>query len=153
MVEVEACSDLQPRSTFLKMSTPAPNGDIPKGVFGSEIPALVGINFGNSYASISVLNKVRNRQTICASSSKLTSICRKGCRIASRTKMASDKLLQPSLFTAKKWSVTIKENQRGALFTQNDRWVIQYIGNQAKPQLIKNAKNTIQHFRNLLGKR
>jgi len=47
------------------MSTPTPNGDISKEVSGSEIPAVVGINFGNSYASISVLNKVRNRHTIC----------------------------------------------------------------------------------------
>lgn len=103
VVEVEACSDLQPRSTFLKMGTPTPNGDVPKEVSGSEIPAVVGINFGNSYASISVLNKVRNRHTICASSSKLTSTYRKGCRIASRMRMASDKSLQPSLFMAKKW--------------------------------------------------
>jgi len=30
---------------------------------------------------------------------------------------------------------------------------LQYIGNQAKPQLVKNSKNTIVGFRNLLGKR
>ena len=28
-----------------------------------------------------------------------------------------------------------------------------YIGNQAKPQLVKNAQNTITGFRNLLGKK
>lgn len=28
----------------------------------------------------------------------------------------------------------------------------QYIGNQAKPQLVKNSQNTILGFRNLLGK-
>ena len=30
---------------------------------------------------------------------------------------------------------------------------LQYIGNVAKPQLVKNAKNTIIGFRNLLGKK
>jgi hypothetical protein len=29
---------------------------------------------------------------------------------------------------------------------------LQYIGNQAKPQLVKNSKNTIVGFRDLLGK-
>jgi heat shock 70kDa protein 1/2/6/8 len=29
--------------------------------------------------------------------------------------------------------------------------IYQYIGNQAMPQLVKNAKNTIIGFRNLLG--
>lgn len=31
--------------------------------------------------------------------------------------------------------------------------LIQYIGNQAKHQLVKNSKNTIVGFRNLLGKK
>jgi len=103
VVGVGACFDLEPHFTFLEMGTPTPNGDVLKEVSGSEIPAVVGINFGNSYASISVLNKVRNHHTICASSARLTSICRKGCQIASRMKMASDRLLQQSLFTVKKW--------------------------------------------------
>lgn len=30
---------------------------------------------------------------------------------------------------------------------------LQYIGNQAKQQLVKNGKNTIVGFRNLLGKK
>lgn len=30
---------------------------------------------------------------------------------------------------------------------------VQYIGNQAKQQLVKNAKNTITGFRNLIGKK
>jgi molecular chaperone DnaK (HSP70) len=31
--------------------------------------------------------------------------------------------------------------------------IIQYIGNQAKHQLVKNSQNTITSFRNLLGKK
>ena len=42
----------------------APNGIIPNGTAGapidvSAVPSIVGINFGNSYASIAVLTKVR----------------------------------------------------------------------------------------------
>lgn len=42
----------------------APNGLIPNGTAEapieiSAIPSIVGINFGNSYASIAVLTKVR----------------------------------------------------------------------------------------------
>lgn len=40
------------------MSGPQPNGATNAANNTSRIPPVVGINFGNSYASIAVLNKV-----------------------------------------------------------------------------------------------
>ncbi|KAF8877414.1 Hsp70 protein-domain-containing protein [Infundibulicybe gibba] len=87
---------------------PAPNGTAEAPIDVSPIPPVVGINFGNSYASIAeglaecIANEDGERQIACAISFHGEEI---------------------------------------------------YIGNQAKPQLIKNSKNTITGFRNLLGKR
>jgi hypothetical protein len=36
---------------------------------------------------------------------------------------------------------------------RSDQVPLQYIGNQATHQLVKNAQNTISGFRNLLGKK
>ncbi|KAF8896742.1 Hsp70 protein-domain-containing protein [Gymnopilus junonius] len=92
-------------------STPAQNGraDTPsRPAPSSSLPPVVGINFGNSYASIaeglaeSIANEDGERQIACAIS-----------------------------------------------FHGEEM----YIGNQAKQQLVKNSKNTITGFRNLLGKK
>ncbi|KAJ7257928.1 Hsp70 protein-domain-containing protein [Mycena haematopus] len=89
---------------------PTPNGNAaqPAEVTPSNIPAVVGINFGNTYASIAeglaecIANENGERQIACA-------IAFHGEEI--------------------------------------------YVGNQAMPQLVKNAHNTITGFRNLLGKK
>ncbi|TFK48017.1 actin-like ATPase domain-containing protein [Heliocybe sulcata] len=90
----------------------AANGTVPNGTAdatsSSSQPTVVGINFGNSYASIAeglsecIANEDGERQIACAIS------------------FHGEEL---------------------------------YIGNQAKPQLVKNAQNTIIGFRNLLGKK
>lgn len=41
------------------MAVTQPNGSADAPIEVSAIPTVVGINFGNSYASIAVLNKVR----------------------------------------------------------------------------------------------
>ncbi|PCH32980.1 actin-like ATPase domain-containing protein [Wolfiporia cocos MD-104 SS10] len=85
-----------------------PNGTADAPIEVSLIPTVVGINFGNSYASIAegsaecIANEDGERQIACAVSFHGEEI---------------------------------------------------YIGNQAKHQLVKNSKNTITGFRNLLGKK
>ena len=54
-----------PLSPTSKMSQPNGTADAPIEV--SSIPTVVGINFGNSYASISVLTKVRATSIVLAS--------------------------------------------------------------------------------------
>ncbi|KAF8154933.1 Hsp70 protein-domain-containing protein [Crassisporium funariophilum] len=85
-----------------------PNGSAEAPLELSKLPPVVGINFGNSYASIaeglaeSIANEDGERQIACA-----------------------------------------------IAFHGEEM----YIGNQAKQQLVKNSKNTIMGFRNLLGKK
>jgi hypothetical protein len=67
--------------------------------------------------------------------------------IASPMKMVNVKLQLLYRFTAKRWYFQLLE-----ALDQNFHHPPQYIGNQAIPQLVKNAKNTIIGFRNLLGK-
>ncbi|KIM31188.1 hypothetical protein M408DRAFT_327475 [Serendipita vermifera MAFF 305830] len=94
-------------------STPQPNGtvDPKKGPPSARAPPVVGINFGNSYASIAVLNKDGVPDCIANEDGER--------QIATALSYYGEEM---------------------------------YIGNQAKPQLVKNSKNTIVGFRNLLGK-
>ncbi|KDR73184.1 hypothetical protein GALMADRAFT_72563 [Galerina marginata CBS 339.88] len=87
---------------------PMQNGSAEAPIRVSSLPPVVGINFGNSYASIAeglaecIANEDGERQIACA-----------------------------------------------IAFHGEEM----YIGNQAKQQLVKNAKNSIIGFRNLLGKK
>ncbi|TRM62782.1 Hsp70 protein-domain-containing protein [Schizophyllum amplum] len=76
------------------------------------IPPVVGINFGNSYASIAVFTKEGHAECIANEDGERQIAC--------------------------------------ALAFYGEEM---YIGNQAKPQLVKNGKNTITGFRNILGKK
>ncbi|KAF8632368.1 hypothetical protein AX15_001903 [Amanita polypyramis BW_CC] len=76
----------------------------------SALPPVVGINLGNSYASIAVFTKESVAECIANQDGERQIAC------------------------------------AIALIGQEV-----YIGNQAKPHLVKNAKNTIQGFRDLLG--
>ncbi|KAF8995919.1 hypothetical protein BDQ17DRAFT_1544996 [Cyathus striatus] len=78
----------------------------------STLPPVVGINFGNSYASIAVFTKEGVAESIANEDGER--------QIACAISFHGEEL---------------------------------YIGNQAKHQLVKNAKNTIVGFRNLLGKK
>ncbi|KAG8939115.1 Hsp70 protein that interacts with Zuo1p [Tulasnella sp. 419] len=73
---------------------------------------VIGINFGNSYASIAVINKARQPECIANEDG---------------------------------------ERQIAAAISYSGQEV--YVGNGAKPHLIKNAQNTITQFRNLLGRK
>ncbi|KAK4685579.1 hypothetical protein P7C73_g4559, partial [Tremellales sp. Uapishka_1] len=73
-------------------------------------PAILGINFGQSYASIAVIDKEGHASCIANEEG---------------------------------------ERQIACAISYNGEEV--YIGNGAKPQLVKNGKNTIMGFRNLLG--
>ncbi|KAL5533456.1 SSZ1 [Sanghuangporus sanghuang] len=75
-------------------------------------PTVVGINFGNSYASIAVINKEGLADCIANEDGER--------QIACAVSFHGEEI---------------------------------YIGNQAKPQLVRNAQNTIINFRNLLGKK
>ncbi|KAF9070436.1 Hsp70 protein-domain-containing protein [Rhodocollybia butyracea] len=77
-----------------------------------NIPALVGINFGNSFASIAVFTKDGLAECIANEDGER--------QIASALSFFGEEM---------------------------------YIGTPAKAQLVKNAKNTIVGFRNLLGKK
>ncbi|KAG9027225.1 Hsp70 protein that interacts with Zuo1p [Tulasnella sp. JGI-2019a] len=77
-----------------------------------KLETVIGINFGNSYASIAVINKENQAECIATEDGER--------QIACAISYSGQEL---------------------------------YIGNGAKPQLVKNAKNTISHFRNLLGKK
>ncbi|KDQ51375.1 hypothetical protein JAAARDRAFT_41229 [Jaapia argillacea MUCL 33604] len=95
----------------------AANGAIPNGSADAPIdvsgsPNVVGINFGNSYASIAVLTKEGLSECIANEDGER--------QIACAISFHGEEI---------------------------------YIGNQAKPQLIKNGHNTIVGFRNLLGKK
>ncbi|KAF8345014.1 Hsp70 protein-domain-containing protein [Amanita rubescens] len=76
----------------------------------SALPPVVGINLGNSYASIAVFTKERVAECIANQDGERQIAC-------------------------------------AIAFIGQEV----YIGNQAKPHLVKNAKNTIQGFRDLLG--
>ncbi|THU93426.1 actin-like ATPase domain-containing protein [Dendrothele bispora CBS 962.96] len=78
----------------------------------STIPAVVGINFGNSFASIAVFTKEGLAECIANEDGER--------QIACAVSFFGEEM---------------------------------YIGNQAKNQLVKNSKNTIVGFRNLLGKK
>ncbi|KAL5528904.1 hypothetical protein ACEPAG_4878 [Sanghuangporus baumii] len=75
-------------------------------------PTVVGINFGNSYASIAVINKEGLADCIANEDGER--------QIACAVSFHGEEI---------------------------------YIGNQAKPQLVRNAQNTIINFRNLLGRK
>ncbi|PAV23392.1 actin-like ATPase domain-containing [Pyrrhoderma noxium] len=94
---------------FTKMS--APNGSAPEAT-GKKMSTVVGINFGNTYASIAVITKEGLADCIANEDGERQIAC--------------------------------------AISFQGEEL---YIGNQAKPQLVKNAENTIINFRNLLGKK
>ncbi|KAG8869170.1 Hsp70 protein that interacts with Zuo1p [Tulasnella sp. 331] len=87
------------------MSAAAPNGT-------SKFETVIGINFGDNYASIAVINKENQPECIANEDG---------------------------------------ERQIACAISYNGQEL--YVGNGAKPQLVKNAKNTISHFRNLLGKK
>ncbi|KAF7294520.1 Sorting nexin-41 [Mycena kentingensis (nom. inval.)] len=78
----------------------------------SNLPAVVGINFGNSYASIAVYTKEGQAECIANENGER--------QIACAVAFHGEEI---------------------------------YVGNQAMPQLVKNAQNTITGFRNLLGKK
>ncbi|KAH9828980.1 actin-like ATPase domain-containing protein [Rhodofomes roseus] len=89
-----------------------PNGTADAPIEVSSIPTVVGINFGNSYASIAVLAKEGSADCIANEDGER--------QIACAVAFLGEEV---------------------------------YIGNQAKPQLVKNSHNTIMGFRNLLGKK
>ncbi|KAH9931327.1 actin-like ATPase domain-containing protein [Fomitopsis serialis] len=89
-----------------------PNGTADAPIEVSSVPTVVGINFGNSYASIAVLTKEGSADCIANEDGER--------QIACAVAFLGEEL---------------------------------YIGNQAKPQLVKNSHNTILGFRNLLGKK
>ncbi|KAI5885042.1 actin-like ATPase domain-containing protein [Schizophyllum commune H4-8] len=89
-----------------------PNGTAEAPIEVSTLPPVVGINFGNSYASIAVFTKEGHAECIANEDGERQIAC--------------------------------------ALAFHGEEM---YIGNQAKPQLVKNAKNTIVGFRNILGKK
>ncbi|KAK0186750.1 Hsp70 protein-domain-containing protein [Armillaria mellea] len=88
------------------------NGSADPSVEGTPIPPVVGINFGNSYASIAVFTKEGLAECIAN-----------------------------------------EDGERQIACTIAFHGEETYIGNQAKHQLVKNSKNTITGFRNLLGKK
>ncbi|KAG6868835.1 hypothetical protein C0993_009372 [Termitomyces sp. T159_Od127] len=90
----------------------APNGSAEPPADRSSLPAIVGINFGNSFSSIAVFTKEGVAECIANEDGER--------QIASAVSFSGEEI---------------------------------YIGNQATHQLVKNAKNTIVGFRNLLGKR
>ncbi|KAG8686391.1 Hsp70 protein that interacts with Zuo1p [Ceratobasidium sp. 394] len=75
-------------------------------------PAVIGINFGNAYASIAVINN--EGQADC---------------------------------------IANEDGERQIAAAVSYFGLEEYIGNQAKPQLVKNSQNTITNFRNQLGKK
>ncbi|KAI0724749.1 actin-like ATPase domain-containing protein [Fomitopsis betulina] len=89
-----------------------PNGSADAPIDISSAPIVVGINFGNSYASISVLAKEGSADCIANEDGER--------QIACAVAFLGEEI---------------------------------YIGNQAKPQLVKNSQNTILGFRNLLGRK
>ncbi|KAJ7695096.1 Hsp70 protein-domain-containing protein [Mycena rosella] len=94
---------------------PTPNGNAakpPVEATPSNIPAVVGINFGNAYASIAVYTKEGLAECIANENGERQIAC--------------------------------------AIAFHGEEI---YVGNQAMPQLVKNAQNTITGFRNLLGKK
>ncbi|CAG7854783.1 SubName: Full=Related to SSZ1-regulator protein involved in pleiotropic drug resistance {ECO:0000313/EMBL:CCA73223.1} [Serendipita indica DSM 11827] len=93
------------------MSSPQVNGTTTPANTTQRAPPVVGINFGNSYASIAILNKDGVPDCIANEDGER--------QIATALSFHGEEM---------------------------------YIGNQAKPQLVKNSKNTIVGFRNLLGK-
>ncbi|KAF7356851.1 Sorting nexin-41 [Mycena venus] len=93
---------------------PTPNGNAAQQAEAtpSNIPAVVGINFGNAYASIAVYTKEGLAECIANENGERQIAC--------------------------------------AIAFHGEEI---YVGNQAMPQLVKNAQNTITGFRNLLGKK
>ncbi|KAK7031377.1 sorting nexin-41 [Favolaschia claudopus] len=93
---------------------PTPNGNAaqPAEDAHSNLPAVVGINLGNAYASIAVYTKEGLAECIANENGERQIAC--------------------------------------AIAFHGEEI---YVGNQALPQLIKNAHNTITGFRNLLGKK
>ncbi|KAJ7224474.1 Hsp70 protein-domain-containing protein [Mycena pura] len=92
-----------------------PNGNVAQSsarATPSNIPAVVGINLGNSYASIAVYTKEGQAECIANENGERQIAC--------------------------------------AIAFHGEEI---YVGNQAMPQLVKNAQNTITGFRNLLGKK
>ncbi|CAE6434847.1 unnamed protein product [Rhizoctonia solani] len=75
-------------------------------------PAVIGINFGNAYASIAVINNEGEPDCIAN-----------------------------------------EDGERQIAAALSYFGLEEYIGNQAKPQLVKNSQNTIANFRNQLGKK
>jgi heat shock 70kDa protein 1/2/6/8 len=86
------------------------NGDAAAGLAHSNIPAVVGINLGNSYASIAVFTKEGLAECIANEDGERQIAC--------------------------------------ALSFDGEEM---YVGNQARYQLVKNPKNTIVGFRDLVG--
>ncbi|KAF8196714.1 Hsp70 protein-domain-containing protein [Mycena galopus ATCC 62051] len=93
---------------------PTPNGNAAQQAEAtpSNIPAVVGINFGNAYASIAVYTKEGLAECIANENGERQIAC--------------------------------------AIAFHGEEI---YVGNQAMPQLVKNAHNTITGFRNILGKK
>ena len=81
-----------------------PNGIANKpSVELTSIPPVVGINFGNSYASIAVLAKVGVFYLFYARGDDFDQKLRKDKQSASRTRMESVRLLVPFRSKAKRW--------------------------------------------------
>lgn len=91
-------------------------------------PAVLGVNFGQSYASIAVIDKEGHPLCIANEDGER--------QIACAISYAGEQVVSKHLLIS-------------PIITHAD--TPQYIGNGAKPHLVKNGKNTIMGFRNLLG--
>jgi heat shock protein 1/8 len=109
------------------------------------IPPIVGINLGNSYASIAVFTKVR--------------AVPRPRRVADPVRAGRRRRVhrQRGWRAPDRMCAGVPRRRDGTpsdlLIQPDDHARSQYIGNQAKQQLVKNAQNTITGFRNLLGKK
>lgn len=112
-------------------ATPAfgPSGTPLPGSAAAGLQPVVGINFGNSYASIAVLTSEGQSECIATEDGER--------QIAAVISYHGDETVRPSC----------------CIILRSSSELLQYIGNQAIPQLLKNSKNTIVGFRDLLGKK
>lgn len=92
-------------------------------------PVILGINFGQSFASIAVIDKEGHAACIANEDGER--------QIACAVSYVEDQVV----------SEQARPTRRAGELT----FAFQYIGNGAKPQLVKNGHNTIMGFRNLLG--
>jgi hypothetical protein len=85
------------------------NGQIPNGGPVVDIPSaqtVIGINFGNSFASIAVINNVCRPLSFALTRFLIIKVSRRDSLTVSRTKMANARSPVPSLFAVKKLHVS-----------------------------------------------